>query len=87
MDTGASETSVPVDGSYSSKVRPESSSSMKPHVNHEGAVTVPKVHTLVLLVLAGAQLELLLYVAVSSRNLPELKQPEVSRTHLSLLLW
>jgi hypothetical protein len=28
---------------------------MKPHVNHEDAVTVPKTHPLVLLVLAGAQ--------------------------------
>ncbi len=60
---------------------------MKSHVNHEVAVTVPKTHTLVLLVLAGAQLELLLYSAVPSWNLAELQQPEVSRTHLSLLLW
>jgi hypothetical protein len=59
---------------------------MKPHVNHEGAVTVPKTHVLVLLVLAGAQLELLLYVVVPSRNLAELQQSEVSRTHLLLLL-
>jgi hypothetical protein len=59
---------------------------MKPHVNHEGVVTVPKTHALVLLVLVGAQLELLLYVAVASRNLAELQQPEVSRTHLPLLL-
>jgi hypothetical protein len=51
---------------------------MKPHVNHEGAVTVPKTHTLVLLVLAGAQLELLLYTAVASRNLAELQQPGLS---------
>ena len=48
---------------------------MKSHVNHEGAVTVPKTHTLVLLVLAGAQLELLLYTAVASRNLAD------ARTH------
>ncbi len=59
---------------------------MKSHVNHEGTVTVPKTHTLVLLVLVGAQLELLLYGAVASRNLAELQQSEVSRTHLSLLL-
>ena len=59
---------------------------MKSHVNHEDVVTVPKTHTLVLLVLAGAQLELLLYSAVASRNLVELQQPEVSRTHLPLLL-
>ena len=36
---------------------------MMSHVNHEGAVTVPKTHTLVLLVLSGVQLELLLYAA------------------------
>jgi hypothetical protein len=59
---------------------------MKSHVNHEGAVTVPKTHTLVLLVLVGAQLELLLYAAVASRNLAELQQSEVSRTYLPLLL-
>jgi hypothetical protein len=59
---------------------------MKPHVNHEDEVTVLKTHTLVLLVLAGAQLELLLYAAVASRNFATLQQPEVSRTHLSLLL-
>ncbi len=59
---------------------------MKPHVNHKGEVTVPKEHALVLLVLAGAQLELLLYAAVASRNLAELLQPEVSRTQLYLLL-
>jgi hypothetical protein len=60
---------------------------MKSHVNHEAEVTVPKTHTLVLLVLAGAHLELLLYTAVTSRNLAELQQSEVSRTLLSLLLW
>jgi hypothetical protein len=49
-------------------------------------ITVPKTHTLVLLVLVGAQLELLFYAAVASRNLAELQQSEVSRTHLSLLL-
>ncbi len=59
---------------------------MKPHVNHEGAVTVPKTHPLVLLVLAGAQLELLLYAPVASRNLAEFQQTEVSRTRLPLLL-
>jgi hypothetical protein len=60
---------------------------MKAHVNHEGAVTVPKAHALVLLVLAGAQLELLLYATVASRNLAELQQSGESRTHLPLLLW
>jgi hypothetical protein len=50
-------------------------------------ITVPKTHTLVLLVLVGAQLELLFYAAVASRNLAELQQSEVSRTHLPLLLW
>jgi hypothetical protein len=59
---------------------------MKTHVNHEDTVTVPKTHSLVLLVLAGVQLELLLYGAVASRNLAELQQSEVSRTHLPLLL-
>ena len=60
---------------------------MQSHVNHEDAITVPKAHPLVLLVLADAQLELLLYSAVASSNLAKLQQPEVSRTHLSLLLW
>ncbi len=59
---------------------------MHPHVNQEGAVTVVNVHPLVLLVLAGAQLELFLHSAVASRNLAELQQSEVSRTHLPLLL-
>ena len=59
---------------------------MQSHVNQEGAVTVAKAHPLVLLVLAGAQLELLLYSAVASSNLAKLQQPEVSRTHLPLLL-
>jgi hypothetical protein len=59
---------------------------MKSHVNHESTVTSPKTHTLVLLVLAGAQLELLLYSTVASRNLAELQQSKVSRTHLPLLL-
>ncbi len=60
---------------------------MQSHVNYEGTVTVPKAHPLVLLVLADAQLELLFYSDVSSSNLAKLQQPEVSRTHLSLLLW
>jgi hypothetical protein len=60
---------------------------MEPHVNHEGTVTVPKEHPLVFLVLVSDQLELLLYTTVVSNNLVKLKQSEVSRTHLSLLLW
>ncbi len=60
--------------------------SMQSHVNHEGVVTFPNVHPLVLLVLVGVQLALLLYTAVVSRNLDKLHQAEVSRTHLSLLL-
>jgi hypothetical protein len=59
---------------------------MQTPVNHEGAVTVPKEYPFVLLVLTGAKLELLLQVAVASRNLAELKHPEVSRTYLPLLL-
>ncbi len=46
---------------------------MQPHVNQEGTVTVAKAHPLVLFVLAGVQLELLLYAAVVSRNLAELQ--------------
>ncbi len=85
--TGASEASVSADGSHSSKVRPEVSSPTRyRHVNLEGVVTVAKVHDLVLLVLAGAQLELLLHAVVASRNLAELQQAEVSRTYLPLLL-
>jgi hypothetical protein len=49
-------------------------------------VSVAKAYPLVLLVLSGAQLELLLHTVVVSRNLAELHQPEVSRTHLPLLL-
>ena len=59
---------------------------MKSHVNHEGAVTVPKTEALILLGLARAQLKLLLYAAVPSINLPNLQQSEVSRTDVSLLL-
>ncbi len=56
------------------------------HVNHEGAVTVPKKEDLLLLVLAGDQLEVLLYTAHASRNVSKLQDPIVSRTHVSLLL-
>ncbi len=76
--TGASKASVSVDGSHSSKVRPESSSSTRwrhtfSRWSHEGAFTVPKAYHLVLLVLAGTQLELLLYATVASSNLTKLQ--------------
>jgi hypothetical protein len=59
---------------------------MQPQFNDEGAVPVGVPGALVLLPLAALQLELLLYAAHATRNLPKLADPNVSKPYVSLLL-
>ncbi len=61
---------------------------MQPQFNDKGAVPVGVPGALVLLplALAALQLELLLYTGHFTRNRPELADPKVSRSHVSVLL-
>ncbi len=89
--TGAWEASVSTDGSHSSKVRPEVSSSTRcSHTSTTRAQSPYLKRRSLYSSYVGTQLELLLYSAHPSSNgqpnLPKLQRPVVSRTHLRLLL-